>query len=248
MPPTLTPPSCRSTACRVCSVTSNLTGRPVFFAVPSRDRPHTPLGATSSTRSATVRRHRSPQLAVDCEIEHRQVARPTVHLQAGTDRPACPCPGLSSRRRGHRLRLNLHGHLPGLVRRDRDAGPACPNEQPTSAFDAVPSCGCQKSARRTRLTQSRHSNLASIPVVLKSSPGAPAADDYGDRRTAAVISASGKVRFCVRIRKAAPLFGRFLILLRRHWYSTLAGGSARLPTLFRGQHDTERLAMLLLLV
>jgi hypothetical protein len=29
----------------------------------------------------------APQLAVDCEIEHRQVAYPPVHLQPGTDRP-----------------------------------------------------------------------------------------------------------------------------------------------------------------
>jgi len=29
----------------------------------------------------------APQLAVDCEIEHRQVAGPPVHLQSGTDRP-----------------------------------------------------------------------------------------------------------------------------------------------------------------
>src|SRR5258707_15620431 len=42
-------------------------------------------------------------------------------------------PGLSSRCRRHRLRLNFHGHPPGLVKRDKeDAGPAAPNEQPTS--------------------------------------------------------------------------------------------------------------------
>jgi hypothetical protein len=29
----------------------------------------------------------APQLAVDCEIEHRQIARPAAHLQSGTDRP-----------------------------------------------------------------------------------------------------------------------------------------------------------------
>jgi hypothetical protein len=28
-----------------------------------------------------------PQLAVDCQIEHRQIARPSVHLQSGADRP-----------------------------------------------------------------------------------------------------------------------------------------------------------------
>src|SRR5215470_5908020 len=28
-----------------------------------------------------------PQLAVDCEIEHCQVSRPSLHLQSGTDRP-----------------------------------------------------------------------------------------------------------------------------------------------------------------
>jgi hypothetical protein len=27
------------------------------------------------------------QLAVDCQIEHRQIARPSIHLQSGTDRP-----------------------------------------------------------------------------------------------------------------------------------------------------------------
>ena len=29
----------------------------------------------------------TPQLAVDCQIEHRQVGRPSLHLQSGTDRP-----------------------------------------------------------------------------------------------------------------------------------------------------------------
>jgi hypothetical protein len=29
----------------------------------------------------------TPQLAVDCQIEHRQVARPSLHLQSGADRP-----------------------------------------------------------------------------------------------------------------------------------------------------------------
>jgi len=29
----------------------------------------------------------APQLAVDCQIEHRQVSRPSLHLQSGTDRP-----------------------------------------------------------------------------------------------------------------------------------------------------------------
>jgi hypothetical protein len=28
----------------------------------------------------------TPELAIDCEIEHRQVTRPPVHLQSGTDR------------------------------------------------------------------------------------------------------------------------------------------------------------------
>ena len=111
----------------------------------------------------------APQLAVDREIEHRQVARPPVHLQSGTDRPnmfwpqrrlladeLSLVPGLASRRRGHRLRFRFHGHPPGLVRRDQDAGRACPDEQPTSAFDALPSCGCpQVRARRPRLTRIR---------------------------------------------------------------------------------------------
>jgi hypothetical protein len=34
----------------------------------------------------------APQLAVDCQIEHRQVARPSLHLQSGTDRPNMLCP------------------------------------------------------------------------------------------------------------------------------------------------------------
>jgi len=29
----------------------------------------------------------APQLAVDCQIEHRQVARPSLHLQSSADRP-----------------------------------------------------------------------------------------------------------------------------------------------------------------
>jgi hypothetical protein len=29
----------------------------------------------------------TPQLAVDCQIEHRQVSRPPLNLQSGTDRP-----------------------------------------------------------------------------------------------------------------------------------------------------------------
>ena len=61
-------------------------------------------------------------------------------------------PGISSRRRGHRLCLNLHGYPPGLVRHDQDAEAACPNEQRTSAFDALRLPEVR--ARRTRLTQS----------------------------------------------------------------------------------------------
>src|SRR5438270_14063033 len=58
--------------------------------------------------------------------------------------------GLSSRCRGCRLRLDLDGHPPWLVRRDQDARPACPNEQPTSAVEALPSCGRQNSGLARR--------------------------------------------------------------------------------------------------
>lgn len=83
----------------------------------------------------------APQFAIDCEIEHRQITGPPVYLQSGTNRSnmfwpqwrlladeLALVPGLASRRRGHRLRLTLHGHPPGLVRRDQDAGTACPHE------------------------------------------------------------------------------------------------------------------------
>jgi hypothetical protein len=72
-------------------------------------------------------------------------------------------PGLSLRRRGHRLCLNLHGHPPGLVRHDQDAEPACFNEQPTSVFDALPLCGPEVRARWTRLTQSGNFDVSMAP-------------------------------------------------------------------------------------
>jgi hypothetical protein len=68
-------------------------------------------------------------------------------------------PRLPSRRRGHRLRLNLHSHPPGLVRRDQDAGPL-PLTRAHFSFRRTPVLRLPEvRVRRTRLTCRREQLL-----------------------------------------------------------------------------------------
>ena len=88
-------------------------------------------------------------------------------------------PRLSPRRCGRGLRLHLHGHPPGLVRRDQDAGPGTCNEQAMSAFDVLPPCSCQKpEPAGTQLRNFGELILkASLPSVTPSDPLAAAGVD-----------------------------------------------------------------------
>src|SRR5690348_6781603 len=74
-------------ACRVCSVNSNLTGRPVFFCRTVARSTAYPLGATSSTRSATTSQPRSLLSIARLNIAKSRVRPSILHLQSGTDRP-----------------------------------------------------------------------------------------------------------------------------------------------------------------
>jgi hypothetical protein len=72
------------------------------------------------------------QLAVDSEIEHRQIAHAPVHLELGADRPnvlgpqwrlranqLAPIPGRPSQRFGMSVLMAVHSHSPQLVRMTR---------------------------------------------------------------------------------------------------------------------------------
>src|SRR5262245_6416442 len=74
-----------SHACPVCSLSSNLTGRPGLPLPHCGAIDRIPAGC--NVLDPKCDDIAAPQLAIDCQIEHCQVSRPSLHLQSGTDRP-----------------------------------------------------------------------------------------------------------------------------------------------------------------
>src|SRR5829696_1538434 len=118
-------------AWRVCSLNSNLTGRPVFFCRTVARSAVYPPAATSSTRMATTSQPRSLLSIARLNMASRERG---LQSEVSSDRPDV----LGSQRRlcprelaliprhslgsGGRIHLILHGHTPRLGYRDEKHG------------------------------------------------------------------------------------------------------------------------------
>src|SRR5450631_1526945 len=114
-----------STAWRVCSVSSNLTGRPVFFCRTVARSAVYPLAAISSTLIATTSQPRS--LLSIAKLNMARSRERGLDLEFGPDRPdvfgsqrrlrpghLALVPRHSPMGRGGCIHLILHGHTPRL--------------------------------------------------------------------------------------------------------------------------------------